>query len=58
MLKRWQKNQLTEIRYIGAAAANMLPLRNRKPAGQNQIQQNEIQNNTNDSVPTAAQPLN
>ena len=51
-------NHSTERCYLGANAANRPPPRNRRPEGQNQAQQRNIQNNSDGNVQAAAQPLN
>ena len=51
-------NHSTERCYLGADAANRPPPRNRRPEGQNQAQQRNTQNNSDDNVQAAAQPLN
>ena len=51
-------NHATEKCYFGANAANRPPLLNRRPKGQNQIQQRSVQNNSDGNVEAAAQPLN
>ena len=51
-------NHSTERCYLGANAANRPPPRNRRPEGQNQAQQRNTQNNSDDNVQAAAQPLN
>ena len=44
--------------YLGANAANRAPPRNRRPEGQNQVQQRNAQNNSDGNVKAAAQTLN
>ena len=44
----------TEKRYLGANAANRPPPRNRRPEGQNQVQQGNAQNNSDRNVQAAA----
>ena len=51
-------NHSTERCYLGANAANRPPPRNRRPEGQNQAQHRNTQNNSDDNVQAATQPLN
>ena len=51
-------NHSREKFYLGANAANRPPPRNRRPEGQNQVQQRNVQNNSDGNVQTAAQILN
>ena len=51
-------NHSTEKCYLGANAANRPPPGNRRPEGQNQAQQRNVQSNSNGNVQAAAQPLN
>ena len=51
-------NHSTEKCYLGANAANRPPTRNRRPEGQNQVQQRNAQNNSDGNVQAAAQTLN
>ena len=51
-------NLSTEKCYLGANAANRPPPRNRRPDGQNQIQQRKAQSNSDGNVQAAAQTLN
>ena len=51
-------NHSTEKCYLGANAANRPPPRNRRPEGQNQVQQRNAQNNSDGNVQAAAQTLN
>ena len=51
-------NHSTERCYLGANAANRPPPRNRRPEGQNQAQQRNIQNNSDGNVQAVAQLLN
>ena len=53
-----RKNHSTEKCYLGANAANRPPPRNRRPARQNQGQQNKAQSNSDGNVQAAAQALN
>ena len=50
-------NQSTKKCYLGANAANRPPHRNRRPEGQNQVQQRKTQNNSDGNVQAAAQTL-
>ena len=51
-------NHSTEKCYLGANAANRPPPRNRRPEGQNQVQQKNAQSNSDGNVQAAAQTLN
>ena len=51
-------NHSTEKCYLGANAANRPPPRNRRPEGQNQVQQRNAQSNSDGNVQAAAQSLN
>ena len=51
-------NHSTERCYFGANAANIPPPRNRRPEGQNQVQQRNAQRNSDGNVQAAAQTLN
>ena len=51
-------NHYTAKCYLGANAANRPPPRNRRPEGQNQFQQRNVQSNSDGNVKTAAQTLN
>ena len=51
-------NHSTEKCYFGQIAANRLPPRNRRPEGQNRIQQRNAQSNSGGNVQAAAQTLN
>ena len=51
-------NHSTEKYYLGANAANRPPQRNRRPEGQNQVQQRNAQSNSDGNVQAAAQTLN
>ena len=51
-------NHSTEECYLGANAANRRPPRNRRPEGQNQVQQRNAQTNSDGNVQAAAQTLN
>ena len=51
-------NHSTEKCYLGANAANRLPPRNRRPEGQNQVQQRNAQSHSDGNVQAAAQTLN
>ena len=51
-------NHFTEKCYLGANAANRPPPRNRRPEGQNQVQQRKAQSNSDGNVQAAAQTLN
>ena len=51
-------NHSTEKCYLGANAANRPPPRNRRPEGQNQVQQRNAQSNSDGNVQDAAQTLN
>ena len=51
-------NHSTEKCYLGANAANRPPPRNRRPEGQNQVQQRNAQSNSDGKVQAAAQTLN
>ena len=51
-------NHSTENCYLGAKAANRPPPRNRRPEGQNQVQQRNVQSNSDENVQAAAQTLN
>ena len=51
-------NHATEKCYLGANAANRPPPRNRRPEGQNQVQQRNAQSNSDGNVKAAAQTLN
>ena len=51
-------NHSTEKCYHGADAANRLPLRQRRPEGQNQVQERANQNEPNETIQAAAQTLN
>ena len=51
-------NHSTGKCYLGANAANRAPPRNRRPKGQNQVQQRNAQNNSDGNVQAAAQTLN
>ena len=51
-------NHSTENYYFGANAANRPPPRNRRPDGQNEVQQRNAQNNSVVNVQAAAQILN
>ena len=51
-------NHSTEKCYLGANAANRPPPRNRRPEGQNQVQQRNAQSNSDGNVQAAAQILN
>ena len=51
-------NHSTETCYLGANAANRSPPRNRRPEGQNQVQQRIAQRNSNGNVQAADQTLN
>ena len=51
-------NHSTEKCYLGANAANRPPPRNRRPEGQNQIQERNAQGNPDGNVQTAAQIFN
>ena len=51
-------NHSTEKCYLGANAANRPPLRNRRPEGQNQSQQNDAQNISDGNVQASSQALN
>ena len=53
-----QTNHPTRRCYFGANAANRPSLRNHRPAGQSQVQQNDTQKDTNEGVRHAAQPFN
>ena len=48
-------NHSTEECYFGANAANRAPPRNRRPEGQNQVQQRNAQSNSDGNVQAAAQ---
>ena len=50
-------NHSTEKCYLGANNANRRPPRNRRPEGQNQVQQRNAQSNSNRNVQAAAQIL-
>ena len=50
-------NHSTEKCYLGANAANRLPTRNRRPGGQNQVQQRNVQSNSDGKVQAAVQTL-
>ena len=50
-------NHSTEKRYFEANAANRPPLRNRRPEGQNQVQQRNVLSNSDVNVQAAAQTL-
>ena len=47
----------TDKCYLGANAANRPPPRNRRPEGQNQVQQRIVQSNSDGNVQAAAQTL-
>ena len=51
-------NHSTEKCYLGANAADRQPLRNRRPEGQNEVQQRNAQSNSDGNVQAAAQTLN
>ena len=51
-------NHSTEKCYLGANAANRPPPRNRRPEGQNQVQQRNAQSNSDGHVQAATQNLN
>ena len=51
-------NHSTEKCYFGANAAKRPPSRNRRPEGQNKVQQRNAQSNSNGNVQAAAQTLN
>ena len=51
-------NHSTEKWYLGANAANRPPPRNRRPVGQNQVQQRNAHSNSDRKVQAAAQTLN
>ena len=51
-------NHSTEKCYFGANAANRPPTRNRRPEGQNRVQQRNAQSNSNGNIQAAAQTLN
>ena len=51
-------NHSTEKCYLRANAANRPPPRNRRPEGQNQVQQRNAQSNSDGNVQAAAQTLN
>ena len=51
-------NHSTEKCYFGANAANGRPPRNRRPEGQNKVQQRNAQRNSEGKVQAAAQTLN
>ncbi len=51
-------NHSTEKCYLGANAANRPPPQNRRPEGQNQVQQRNAQSNSDGNVYAAAQTLN
>ena len=51
-------NHSTEECYLGANAANRPPPRNRRPEGQNQVQQRNAQNSSDGNLQAAAQTLN
>ena len=51
-------NHSTEKCYLGANAANRPPPRNRRPEGQNKVQQRKAQSNSDGNVQAAAQTLN
>ena len=53
-----RNNHSTEKCYLGANALNRPPPRNRRPEGQNQVQQNNAQTNSDGHVQAAAQTLN
>ena len=53
-----ENNHSTDKCYFGANAANRSPPRNRRPEGQNQGQQNDVQSNSDGNVQAAAQALN
>ena len=50
--------KLTEECYFGANAANTPPPRNRRPEGQNQVQQRNARSNSGGNVQAAAQTSN
>ena len=51
-------NHTTEKCYLAANAANRPPPRNRRPEGQNEVQQRNTQSNSDGNVQAAAQILN
>ena len=51
-------NHSTEKCYLGANASNRPPPRNRRPEGQNQVQQRNAESNSDGNVQAAAQTLN
>ena len=51
-------NHSTEKCYLGANAANRPAPRNRRPEGQNQVQQRNAQSNSDSNVQAAARTLN
>ena len=51
-------NHSTKKCYLGANAANRPPPRNRRPEGQNQVQQRYAQSNSDGNVQAAAQTSN
>ena len=51
-------NHSTEKCYLGANAANRPPSLNRRPEGQNQVQQRNAQSNSDRNVQAVAQTLN
>ena len=51
-------NHSTEKCYLEANAANRPPPRNRRPEGQNQVKQRNVQNNSDGNVQATAQTLN
>ena len=56
--QRDRRSRSTEKCNLGADAANRPPPRYRQPEGQNQVQQRNVQSNSNGNVQAAAQTLN